>query len=219
MAYTSGSQFQAGLAPNPPPIFCMSLFVNTPDSDHQHIRSALRALTVFRLTCSLHRVHCSLLPEQGKSVVVYFTSEHSFMVCTARRLQAQMSAISNTVPLIYTILIHVLHTYMHFEWNTFDSNWNHGRISCDVHFAGHLRSKCAEQGGARTGIENRWFTHGMSSSGRAYQVVHKSQMSAFEVVGAFLIMRALASRLPPPLYAPATKHVCDKWRQKSFSTL
>ncbi len=45
----------------------------------------------FRLTCSLHRVHCSLLPEQGKSVVVYFTSEHSFMVCTAQRLQAQMS--------------------------------------------------------------------------------------------------------------------------------
>ncbi len=132
--------------PPPLPIFCMSLSVNTPDSDHQHIRSALRALTVFRLTCSLHRVHCSLLPEQGKSVVVYFTSEHSFMVCTAQRLQAQMSAISNTVPLIYTILIHVSHTYMRFEWNTFDSNWNRGGISCDVHFAGHLRSKCAEQG-------------------------------------------------------------------------
>ncbi len=50
----------------------------------------------------------------------------------------------------------------------------------------------------------------MSSPGRAYQVVHKSQMSAFEVVGAFFIIRALASRLPLPLYAPATKHVCDK---------
>ncbi len=26
------------------------------------------------------------------------------------------------------------------EENTFASNWNHGGISCDVHFAGHLRS-------------------------------------------------------------------------------
>ncbi len=56
MIYTSASQFQS------PPlcIFCMSLFVNTPDSDNQLVRSALRAWTVFRLTCSLHRVHCSL---------------------------------------------------------------------------------------------------------------------------------------------------------------
>ncbi len=37
-------------------------------------------------------------------------------------------------------------------------------------------------------------------------------MSAFEVVGAFLIIRTLESRLPPPLYAPATKHVRDKWQ-------
>ncbi len=34
---------------------------------------------LFRLTCSLHSVHCSLLPEQGKAAEVYFTSEHSFM--------------------------------------------------------------------------------------------------------------------------------------------
>ncbi len=52
-------------------IFCMSLFVNTPDSDNQLVRSVLHAWTVFRLTCSLHRVHCSLLPEQGKSAEVY----------------------------------------------------------------------------------------------------------------------------------------------------
>ncbi len=52
--------------------------------------------------------------------------------------------------------------------------------------------------------------HSVSSPGRAYQVVHKSQMSAFEVVGAFLIVRALTSCLPPPLYAPTKKHVCDK---------
>ncbi len=67
--------------PRAPPlcIYCMSLLVNTPDSYNQLVRSALRAWTVFRLTCSLHSVHCSLLPEQGKSVEVYFTSEHSLM--------------------------------------------------------------------------------------------------------------------------------------------
>ncbi len=43
---------------------------------HQLVRSELCAWTVFRLTCSLHSVHCSLLPEQGKYVGVYFTSEH-----------------------------------------------------------------------------------------------------------------------------------------------
>ncbi len=37
-------------------------------------------------------------------------------------------------------------------------------------------------------------------------------MSAFEVVGAFLIIRTLESCLPPPLYAPATEHVRDKWQ-------
>ncbi len=33
----------------------------------------------FRLTCSLHSVHCSLLPEQGKSVEDFFSSEHSLI--------------------------------------------------------------------------------------------------------------------------------------------
>ncbi len=68
-------------SPRAPPlyIFFMSLLVNTPDSDNQLVRSALHEWTVFRLTCSLHSVHCSLLPEQGKAAEVYFTSEHSFM--------------------------------------------------------------------------------------------------------------------------------------------
>ncbi len=39
----------------------------------------------------------------------------------------------------------------------------------------------------------RLLLHTMSSPGRAYQVVHKSQMSAFEVVEAFFIICALAS--------------------------
>ncbi len=44
--------------------------------------------------------------------------------------------------------------------------------------------------GAR-GLELRTADlHSVSSPGRAYQVVHKSQMSPFEVVGAFLIIHA-----------------------------
>ncbi len=47
----------------------------------------------------------------------------------------------------------------------------------------------------RTRIENCRFRHSVFSPGCDYQVVHKSQMSAFEVVGAFFIIHALASRL------------------------
>ncbi len=57
------------------------------------------------------------------------------MVCAAQRLQAQMSVTS------YTSDIYNFNSRLaHFEWNTFASNWNHGGIYCDVHFAGHLRS-------------------------------------------------------------------------------
>ncbi len=78
------------VVPNPSPrtpalhILHVSLSY-TPDSDNQLIRSELRAWTVFRLTWSLHSVLSSLLPEQGKSVEVYFTSEHSLtdLLCAA----------------------------------------------------------------------------------------------------------------------------------------
>ncbi len=95
----------------PPPlcIFCMSLFVNTPDSDNQLVRSALHAWTVFRLTCSLHRVHCSLLPEQGKSAEVYFISEHSFMDWAAQRLHARTSVTSYTSVNIYNFNSRLAH--------------------------------------------------------------------------------------------------------------
>ncbi len=96
----------------------------------------------------IHSVHCSLLHEQGKSVVVYFTLEHSFMVCAVERLQVER--VWHHIPLIYTILIHVLH----FEWNTFASNWNHGRISCDVHFAGHLRLNRTNIWSYKSNIQN-----------------------------------------------------------------
>ncbi len=51
---------------------------------------------------------------------------------------------------------------------TFSSNWNHGGLSCDVHFEGYLRSnwtniwsdksniRNVQGGGARTGIEDCW---------------------------------------------------------------
>ncbi len=61
-------------------IFCiMSPLVNTPDSDNLLVRSELCTWTVYWLTWSLHSVPFSLLPEQGKSVDVYFTSDHSLM--------------------------------------------------------------------------------------------------------------------------------------------
>ncbi len=157
-------------APPPLCIFCMSLFVNTPDSDNQLVRSALHAWNVFRLTYSLHRVYCSLLPEQGKSTEGYFISEHSFM-----DLRCAMSSRTDECDIIY------LCKYIQFEFTsctlqctlngiyTFASNWNHGGISCDVHFAGHLRSNrtniwsdksnirnMQSERGARTGIENHW---------------------------------------------------------------
>lgn len=70
------------LNPSPrTPLLCkfwMSLLFNTPDSDHQLVRKVLHARTVLRLTASsLHSVHCSLLSEHGKSIPVYFISEHS----------------------------------------------------------------------------------------------------------------------------------------------
>ncbi len=133
----------------------MSLFVNTPDSDNQLVRCALHAWTVFRLTCSLHRVHCSLLPEQGNSAEVYFISEHSFM-----DLRCATSSRTDECDIIY------LCKYITFEFTsctlqctlngifTFASNWNHGGISCDVHFAGHLRSNRTNIWSDKSNIRN-----------------------------------------------------------------
>ncbi len=175
----------------------------------------------------IQSVHCSLLPEPLKSVEVYFTSEHSFMVCAAQRLRAQTSVkylLYIQFYLTYRTLIctlngiHSLRTGIMVEYPVMSTSQGTYVWIEQISEAVRVTYKMRRAGGARTGIENRWFTHSMSSPGHAYQVVHKNQ-SAFEVVGAFFIIRALASRLPPPLNAPATKHVCVKWRQKSFSTL
>ncbi len=120
----------AVLSSSPPPPLPLS--VNTPDSDNLLGRSELRAWTVFRLTCSLHSDHCSLLPE-GKSVKVYFTSEHSFMELRLRNVLYLCKYIKFKFT-SRTLQCPLHGTYM------FASNWNHGGISCDVHFPGHLRS-------------------------------------------------------------------------------
>ncbi len=103
---------------------------------------------------------------------------HSFMVCTAQRLQAQTSVTSYTSDIYYfnSRLTHLYALWMEYVRFELESWWN--------------------MGGARTVIENRWFTHSVSSADRAYQVVHKSQMSAFEVVGAFFYYTR--TRVSPP---------------------
>ncbi len=71
----------------PPPRsahFACLCCLNTPDSDHQLIRRKFHEWTVFRLTCSLHSVHCSLLPKHEKSVDVYFTSELIYSLIYSR---------------------------------------------------------------------------------------------------------------------------------------
>ncbi len=101
----------------------MSLLVNTPDSDNQLVRSALHALTVFRLTCSLHRahcsphrvhcsphrVHCSLLPEEGNPLkFTLFRNIHSW-ICAAQRLHARTSVTSYTSVNIYNFNSRLAH--------------------------------------------------------------------------------------------------------------
>ncbi len=49
--------------------------------------------TVFWLTCSLHSVHCSLLPKHGKSVEVYFTSGtfiHGFVLASSSHTSTEV---------------------------------------------------------------------------------------------------------------------------------
>ncbi len=98
-------------------IFCiMSPLVNTPDSDNLLVRSELCALTVYWLTWSLHSVYFSLLPEQGKSVDVYFTSDHSFMdFCCAT--DTWTSVTSYTSVNIYNLNSRLTHFV--FEWNIY----------------------------------------------------------------------------------------------------
>ncbi len=215
MILNRGSQFQSSRPPLC--IFCMSLFVNTPDSDNQLVRSALHAWTVFRLTCSLHRVHCSLhsvhcslhrvhcslhrvhcslhrvhcslhsvhcslhrvhcslhrvhcslhsvhcslhrvhcslLPEQGNPhKFTLFRNIHSW-ICAAQRFHARTSVTSYTSVNIYNFNSRLALQCTLNGIYTFASNWNHGGISCDVHFAGHLRSNRTNIWNDKSNIRN-----------------------------------------------------------------
>ncbi len=53
--------------------YIFNVLFNTPDLDNQLVTRDLNEWTVFRLTCSLLSVYCSLLPVHGKSAKVYFT--------------------------------------------------------------------------------------------------------------------------------------------------
>ncbi len=99
-------------SPRAPPlcIFCMSLFVNTPDSDNQLVRSALHAWTVFRLTCSLHRVHCSL-----HSVHCSLHRVH----CSLHRVHCSLHRVHCSLHSVHCSL-HRVHCFLH-------------RIHCSLH--------------------------------------------------------------------------------------
>ncbi len=131
----------------------MSLLVNTPDSDNQLVRSALREWTV-PIDMLPTQCPCSLLPEQGKAAEVYFTSEHSFM-----DLRCATSLRTDECDIIYVC------KYIQFKFTSrtlqctmngirSHSNWNHGGISCDVHFAGHLRSNRTNVWSDKSNIRN-----------------------------------------------------------------
>ncbi len=107
---------------------------------------------------------CPLLPNPwaGKSVEVYFTSEHSFM-----DLRCTTSSSIDQCDIIY------LCKYIQFKFTSrtlkytlngiymFASNWNHGGISSDVPFAGHLRSNRTNIWSDKSNIKN------VQSGGRA----------------------------------------------------
>ncbi len=130
---------------SPLSIFCISLF-NTPDSDNQLIRSALRAWTVFQLT------QCPLLPTPWAGTIRWSLLHfRTFIHCGfALFLHART--------IIY------LCKYIQFKFTTrtlqctgictFALNWNHGGIFCDVHFAGHLRSNRTNVWSDKSNIRN-----------------------------------------------------------------
>ncbi len=96
-------------SPRAPPlyIFFMSLLVNTPDSDNQLVRSALHEWTVFRLTCSLHSVHCSL--SRGKPLKFTSLQNIHSWICVAQHLYARTSVTSYTSVNIYNLNSRLVH--------------------------------------------------------------------------------------------------------------
>ncbi len=122
--------------PVPPLYFvCLSLLTHL-----IQIISSLEVRSVHELCSNWHAPYtqCPLLPTPW-AVEIRWSLLHLGTFIHGLRCSTSSSTDKCDIPLIYTILFNVSHTYMHFEWNTFALNWNHGGISCDVHFAGHLR--------------------------------------------------------------------------------
>ncbi len=88
----------------------MSLFVNTPDSDNQLVRSALHAWTVFRLTCSLHTGSIAPYSLSRGNLLKFtlFRNIHSW-ICAAQRLQARTRVTSYTSVNIYNLNSRLAH--------------------------------------------------------------------------------------------------------------
>ncbi len=102
----------------------------------------------------LHRVHCSLLPEQGNPLkFTLFRNIHSW-ICAAQRLHARTNVTSYTSVNIYNFNSRLAHFNALWMEYTFASNWNHGGISCDVHFAGHMRSNRTNIWSDKSNIRN-----------------------------------------------------------------
>ncbi len=163
-------------SPRAPPlcIFCMSLFVNTPDSDNQLVRSALHAWTVFRLTCSLHTG--SIAPyslSRGNPLkFTLFQNIHSW-ICAAQRFHARksVSVTSYTSVNIYNFnsrlahfnalwmeYIRSLRTGIMAEYPVMStSQGTYVRIEQTSEEMRVTYEICRAGGGARTGIENRCF--------------------------------------------------------------
>ncbi len=111
--------------------------------------------------------HCPYTVSKSVGNLLKFTSLrniHSW-ICAVQRLQTHCDIIYLCKYIQFKLSSCTLKCTLHGTW-MFTSNWNHGGISCDVHFAGHLRSNRTNVwrdkrniqnggGGTRTGIENR----------------------------------------------------------------
>ncbi len=162
------------LAPPPP----LSAYLKIYLSQHLiHIISLLEVRFVHELCSDWHAPYTEFIAPYSMSRwnPLKFTSLRNFhsWICTAQHIHARTSVTSYTSVNIYNLNSHLAHfnaLWMDAHYK-FASNWNHVGISCDVHFAGHLRSnrtnfwsnksniRNVQSGGgwgARTGIENRW---------------------------------------------------------------
>ncbi len=109
---------------------------------------------MFRLTCSLHRVHCSLLPEQGNPLkFTSFRNIHSW-ICAAHHLHARTSVTSYTSVNIYNFNSRLAH--FNALWMEHIRSLRTGILgeSCDVHFAGHIRSNRTNIWSDKSNIRN-----------------------------------------------------------------